>query len=457
MKEAAMRVRATIAGVMCAGVLLTSAASTADAAGTAMPPGWQASNMKPLAFLPLPGPRAFKLSIQQANGRWYLFVAEGGGAAELSREGRGFNVVDVTDPARPFVVTTVPVANGSGQLTHHDNLLIAGIQNPYDEGIAHPRETLFAKQSPATNDLAVFFDVSDPVHPKEISRWRTRGWGTHRNVYPGGKYAFMAAWLEGYKGQAVMQVLDVSDPAHPKEVSTWWQPGQKDGEPARPAPNGFHGPVTVSDDGRMLTMGYAPGVVNLDFSDPAHPTLIGELDFAPLPKLGAQSIHTGLPLKNGMLHVSIEPADPGCTESAAWAALVDNRNPKQPRLVSYYPRPSPPPGASYKSFCDKGGRVGPHNVNAEVHLPDAQAPGDLVFMSYFTAGVRVFDISDPYTPKETGWFLPKIGAWESGARGPEDILVDTRGNIYTSMGEEKGIWILRYTNPKGPRLPVTAR
>jgi hypothetical protein len=452
-----MRAGAGVVGAAVAGAVACGAMSVASAAGAPLPQGWQASNMKPLSHLDLPGPRAFKLSIKQANGRWYLFVAQGGGAADVPLEGRGFNVVDVTDPANPKLVTTVPVASGSGQLTHHDNLLIAGVQNPYAEGNPHPREAPFAKQQPAMNDLAVFFDVSDPAQPKELSRWRTRGWATHRNVYPGGKYAYMAAWIDGYKGQAVLQVLDVSDPVHPKEVSTWWQPGQKDGEPARVPPNGLHGPVTVSPDGKMLTMGYAPGVVNLNFSDPAHPTLIGEINFAPLPSLGAQSIHTGLPLKNGMLHVSIEPADPGCTESAAWAALVDNRNPAKPRLVSYYPRPAPPPGATYKSFCEKGGRVGPHNVNAEVHLPDAQGPGDLIFMTYFTAGVRAFDISDPNTPKETGWFLPKIGTWESGARGPEDILVDTRGNIYTSMGEESGIWIVRYTNPKGPQLPVTAK
>ncbi len=452
MRAVAMLVRGAVASAVAFCSL-----SVAGAAGSPLPAGWQASNMKPLSHLDLPGPRHFKLSIKQANGRWYLFVAEGGGAADVPLEGRGFHVVDVTDPTNPKLVATVPVASGSGQLTHHGNLLIAGVQNPYEEGNPHPREAPFAKQTPATNDLAVFFDVSDPARPKELSRWRTRGWATHRNVYPGGQYAYMAAWIEGYKGQAVLQVLDVSDPTQPKEVSRWWQPGQKDGEPARLPPNGLHGQVTVSSDGKMLTMGYTPGVVNLDFTDPTRPTLIGDLNFSPLPLVGAQAIHTGLPMKNGMMHVSVEPTEPGCDDSTSWAAIVDNRNPKKPRLVSYYPRPAPPPGATYKSFCEKGGRFGPHNVNGEIHLPDAQAPGDLIFMTYFTAGVRAYDISDPNMPKESGWFLPKIGTWESGDRGPEDVLVDTRGNVYISEGHAGGIWILRYTNPKGPKLPVTAK
>ena len=78
-------------------------------------------------------------------------------------------------------------------------------------------------------------------------------------------------------------------------------------------------------------------------------------------------------------------------------------------------------------------------------------------MTYFTAGVRVFDISDPYVPKETGWFLPVIGPWESGERGMEDVLVDTRGNIFVTDGEAKGLWVLRYDNPTGPKLPTPAK
>ena len=442
---------------LAAGVLAAGALWAGGTAAAPLPAGWQAHNMKPLAHLTLPGPRAFKLSIKQVKGRWYLYVAQGGQNPDLTHEGRGFNVVEVTDPANPKVLNTISLPNGGGQITQHDNLLIAGLQTPFDPGTVHPQEAPFGDAKPAVNDLAVLYDIADPVHPKQISTWRTDGWATHRNVYPGGKYAFMASWEVGYHGQAVLAVLDVSDPVHPKAIGHWWRPGQRDDEPLRAPPNGFHGPVSVSPDGKMLTMGYTPGLVNLDFTDPTHPKLIGELEFAPLPLIGAQAIHSGLPMKNGMVTVSIEPNLPGCTESLGWAAIVDNKDPAHPRLVSYYPRPSPPPGAPYKSFCDKGGRVGPHNVNAETHLPDAQAPGDLIFMTYFTAGIRAFDVTDPTTPKETGWFLPRIGTWESGQRGMEDVLVDTRGNIFVTDGRGQGLWVLRYTNPTGPKVPVLAK
>jgi len=62
--------------------------------------------------------------------------------------------------------------------------------------------------------------------------------------------------------------------------------------------------------------------------------------------------------------------------------------------------------APYKDFCQKGGRFGPHNTNQEIHLPDVEKPGNLVYLTYFNAGLRVYDIKDPHLPVETGYFIP---------------------------------------------------
>jgi len=61
-----------------------------------------------------------------------------------------------------------------------------------------------------------------------------------------------------------------------------------------------------------------------------------------------------------------------------------------------------------------------------------------------TALATLFDISDPHAPVEVGWFLPRIGRWAEGKRGPEDVLVDMRGNIFVSDGRDGGLWVLRY-------------
>jgi hypothetical protein len=387
------------------------------------------------------------MTMKRVAERWYLFVGDGG------RDGGGFEVFDVTDPAKPSRVAAVTVPGSNGQLTLGGDLLIVAQQSPFAPNSV--QEQPYAGVPPQVRSLATFFDVSDPRNPKQVSTWNTSGWGTHRNVYPGGRYAFMSAWAEGYKGQATLAILDVSDPRKPVEVGHWWQPGQRDGEPGRAPPNGYHGPAIVSADGKILTAAYTPSLVNLDIADPARPKLIGELEFSPLPNVGAQSLHSGIPLPGGMVHVNTEPSKPGCdSESVSFAGIVDNRNPAAPRLVSYYPRPQAPAGAPYKSFCDKGGRVGPHNVNGEIHSPYLQAPGPLIYMTYFTAGVRVYDVANPYEPREVGWFLPAIGTWASGDRGLEDVIVDTRGNAFVSDGHQKGVWILRYTGKAGATSPA---
>lgn len=411
-----------------------------------LPTGWQAQNLEPVGYTQIEGGRAFKLSIRRVGSRWYLFVGQ-----QSSAYGRGgFTVVDVTDAANPRQIRFIEIPNANGQLTMHGDLLIVGSQMPFAPpevggSPAYP----FRGSAVAENDLATLWDVRDPRRPRRLSAWRGAGWGTHRNTYPGGRYAYMSAWVAGYHGQSVLQILDVSNPRRPRVAGTWWRPGQRDDEtPREDLPLGFHGPVTISEDGRTLMTGYTPGLLNLDISDIEHPRVIGELIFSPLDMSGTQAIHTAIPVGGGFVHVNTEIGPPGCdTASLPWAALVDNRDPAHPRLVSHYPRPAPPEGAEYRTFCDKDGRFGPHNVNAEIHLPDAVAPGQLIYMTYFNAGLRVYDIADPYFPRETGWFLPEIGAFAQGMRGPEDVIVDTRGNVFTSMGRERGIWVLRYTGP----------
>jgi hypothetical protein len=155
------------------------------------------------------------------------------------------------------------------------------------------------------------------------------------------------------------------------------------------------------------------------------------------------------------LYVNSEAIAERCNEALNFAGLVDNRNPAQPRLMSLFPVPAPPKGAPYKNFCEKGGRFGPHNVNQEIHLPDVEKPGDLIYLTYFNAGLRVYDIKDPLLPVETGWFIPPQPSERAGplprdlVTQTEDVLVDTRGYIYVT-DKQWGLWILRYTGPDQP-------
>lgn len=72
---------------------------------------------------------------------------------------------------------------------------------------------------------------------------------------------------------------------------------------------------------------------------------------------------------------------------------------------------------------------------------------DLVFLTYFNAGLRVVDISDARLPREVGWFVPPDPAMRRGAlptrlvAQSEDVLVDRRGYIYLT-DKNHGLYVL---------------
>ncbi|MDB5455081.1 MAG: hypothetical protein JWP92_666, partial [Caulobacter sp.] len=67
---------ALLACALASGGPATSA-STVRPAATQMPKGWQASNLKPLAYIRVDptSTRAFKMSMKRVGDLWYLFVA----------------------------------------------------------------------------------------------------------------------------------------------------------------------------------------------------------------------------------------------------------------------------------------------------------------------------------------------------------------------------------------------
>jgi hypothetical protein len=431
----------SLAASACVGALTAALMASGGALADPIPPGGQAKNVKQIGFSALGGHYGgFKIAIKHtANDKWYLYSGHS--------FDQGWSIVDVTDPANPRYVKFIPYVTDdksilTAQVTLHDDLMITSLNS----------FTPQAKPLPAI----LLWDISDPENPKQVGSWQGGVTGAHRNSYPGGKYAYLSTSYPGFT-QHIMVILDVSDPAHPKEVGKYWQPGQKDGEPPSPYPEGFHGPVNVSPDGKMASFGYTPDVVNLDISDPANPKLIGSLHITmPFASVGTQSVHTVLPLwDRNLLYVSSEAQKSECQDDGMnFAGMIDNSKPAHPRLISIFPTPVPPPGLPYKDFCDKGGRFGPHNTSQEIHNPAIQQPGKLIDVAWFNAGLRVFDISDPRLPKEVGYFMPperpglkeQSGAHASPINWSEELAVDARGNIF--MNDDKwGLFVLRYTGP----------
>jgi hypothetical protein len=400
----------------------------------------------------------FKMAMQVVAGRWYLYVAH--------MWQPGWTVLDVTEPAHPVARAFVegPPNTMTLQVQVAGGRMVTGLERPLTELIADipwqgkawilwDELTTFKRAPWKTSREGIWiWDVTDPVRPRRVGEWASGASGTHRNFYDGGRFVHLATTLPGYRGH-IYVVLDIHDPARPVEVSRWFLPEQDMTSGIEPLRTGYylHGPVHVEGDRAYLPYGIG-GLVILDISDVRRPALVGRLAL-PADLGSAIGVHSVVPIPGRKLAViNSEPLGERCpgADGRNYAAIVDIADEAAPRIVSFLPEPHPPPGSSFATFCDRGGRFGTHNQHHPQHQPHLFASDTLVFMTYFNAGLRLYDIADAAHPREIAHFLPPDPAERLGILPTElvvqteDVLVDARGYAYVS-DKNQGIHIVRPT------------
>ena len=245
-------------------------------------------------------------------------------------------------------------------------------------------------------------------------------------------------------------IVDISDPVNPKEVARWSAPGQQVAAGEKPEDGmQLHGPAII--EGNRAYLDYrAAGMFILDISDITKPRQVGHLDFTG-PFDGGIAVHSILPIEAAIWSGSIQRPSPKIAAKASDTHSSTFRI-TRPRLLSIMPVPAPPPGAKYRDFCEKGARFGPHNINHLQHHPDVQKQDSLMYLTYFNAGLRVYDISNPRLPKEAGYFIPPDPVKRYGPvpdkliEQTEDVLVDRRGYMYIT-NKNQGMWVLGIQDP----------
>jgi hypothetical protein len=384
-----------------------------------------------VGYCDLEGRPGFKLALHERDGRWLLYTGHLWESA--------WSVVDVTDPANPSVVHRMagPDATWTIQVQAADDLLVTALERPVP-GWGVPEGAPF-------EEGVLLWDLSDdPAKPRQVGHWRTGSYGTHRNFYAGGRYAYLTAAGPEQVGQCLV-ILDVSDPTDPREVSRWAWPDQVGAD--RPPLAYLHGPAYVDGDTAYLPYGRV-GLVVLDVSDVADPRLVSVLGFGDLGSF--LGLHSAVPVVGrDLLVVNSEAIEEGGHEPLNYVFVVDVADPSAPRVLSTFPVPRPQPGLPHASYYDKGGRFGPHNQHHFQGNPAHFQLRDHVLLTYFNAGLRLFDISDPREPAEVGWFVPDDPAERRGVLPTElvtqfeDVVVDARGFIYCT-DKNHGVFVLRY-------------
>jgi hypothetical protein len=320
------------------------------------------------------------------------------------------------------------------------------------------------------------YDITDPTKPNLLQEFNTgeKGNGTHHNFYDGGQYAYLdCGWddqlrLENHQrpfSNGIM-IADLSDPSNVKEVSRWWVPGQRLGEEEeykkyifagdKTSWTGNHGALSVPkrvEDGGVIGYGGfgAFGMYCMDLSDIKHPKPYGSVQYE-FNAFGTIPFHTVLPVISDAAHPRLqnllvcthEALEADCREVYHTPYLLDVKDPRNPEIIGFFPRPQAPPDAPYKDFCFARGRFGSHNT--QCWLQPGAPKSNFVAMSWFNAGVRIFDISDPAHPKEVAWFVPPrdgdLNKYETWWRGTtENVFVEWDRNLIW-IGTHEGTYCL---------------
>lgn len=419
-------------------------------------------------YTDLDGRPGFKIAMQEVDDRWFVYLAHFWHS--------GWSVVDVTDPANPDLVNFIegPKNTRTAQIQVADGKMIVGLERPAGGGPAAGEGTDPSEQY--TTGAYIYDVQTDPTEPELLGHYETGGRGTHRNFYNGGDYAYMCASPEGFEPTMDdsstkpvknyhLRIVDVSDPTDPTEVSTWMWPGQHPNDVDAEKKNRyFHGPAYVLGDRGYLSYGRV-GMITLDLSDITDPKLIHQMDFGD--GLGGfNGVHSYIPIPgtdiaavNSEAILEGSPLDHENGDPLGYTFLVDiseerppdfeNTRHHGPRVISSMPLPVPEDDLPYDDYYEKVGRFGPHNQHHPRGEDCRLQTSDYLVMTYFNAGLRIFDISNPTVPREAGYYVPEDPPERMGGSRPrgglgtqfEDVAVDARGNIYCT-DPNRGLMVL---------------
>lgn len=412
-----------------------------------------------------------------------LVVMWARGKQRLLPAGTGF--LDVSDGRKPVMIETPKVRTG-GAVAYNSNLKkwimmvsagrpLTGANPEHPHGQYDPELKEKILNWEGLRGIRVY-DVTDPAKPNLLQEFSTgkRGGGTHHNFYDGGKYGFLdAGWDDDLRMENAqrpssngLMIVDMSDPSNIREVSRWWVPGQRIGEEQeykkywfagdQMSWTGCHGaciPPKRPEDGG--TIGYAGfghfGMFVMDLSDIKNPKPISRFQ-ADFESPGGIPYHTIHPLAPSARHPKLqnvvvgvpETVEPDCREPYKVVQIIDVKDPRNPRLIGWLPRPKAPKDAPYADFCQARGRFGWHNTHAWA-APGVARP-EILAVTAFNAGVRLYDLTDPTQPKELAWFVPRrdgnIEEYETWFRGTaETVFIEWDRNLIW-MSTHEGTYCL---------------
>ncbi len=368
-----------------------------------------------------------------------------------TRVSRGINVTDVRDPRHPKPVNFVPTHPNSVSMhlqTAEDLLLhiqeadqrsLLSAQEYYS-GSGRVDSSRFGVRGQDYAAGMTVYDIKDPANPRRIGFLEVEGLGIHRIWWIGGRYAYASALLDGFIDH-ILIVVDMADPTKPRECGRWWIPGMNAAAGETPSWSNRHAlhHAIVRDDFAYGSWRDG-GLTILDVKDKSAPKLIAHRTWSP--PFGGGT-HNAVPLHDRNLLVVADEATLNIDQQQMkYTWVFDIREKSNPVSIATMPTPAE------QDYVRMGGQFGPHNLHE--NRPGSFESSTTIFATWQSAGVRVFDIADPFRPQEIGHFVPpQPTVWMEPMRGrakmrhSADLFVSTDGLIYLT-DYDAGLYILQW-------------
>jgi hypothetical protein len=330
----------------------------------------------------------------------------------------GFTTIDVTDLRAPKAVDfqAAPANTWNIHLQAADDLLLVihakDLWKQFDDEASYYNGSLGTRLGGAEQNWSAgvaIYDIADPGSPRQIGFLPIDGVGAHRLWYPGGRYAYASVLPHGFSDY-VFAAIDLADPTKPAIVGQYWLPGMNIAAREHPTWDtdrwryALHHAIIAGD------VAYASwrdgGLTLLDVSDRTDPKPIVHRNWSP--PFGGGT-HTSLPLPGReLLIVADEATADELADGLKHVWVFDIRVPANPISIATLPTPAE------RDYATKGRHFGPHNLHE--NRPGSFVSDTVIFATYQNAGLRAFDISDPFRPQQIGAFVPR----------PPDRLMDPR-------------------------------
>ena len=317
-----------------------------------------------------------------------------------------------------------------------------------------------------------FHDVSDPRDPQMLSFFLSRENGATHGLEIDDSFVYACAstpdskpGLPGENGVFAQELLiiDYRNPKSPVLANSLHIQGQRIGEEFeerdRLKPDGtvqrvWCHEITLHKD-RIYISWRDAGLVVVDVSDPFDPSIISRLDYVP-PFNGGSigAAHTSAPvIVDPSEHPTLLVQTDEIWCPPGFGRIIDISDLSNPQVISNYRLPHVD-----DRFNSETGEFDCLPGQQSIHLPwfDFRSPS-LLYQAWYDQGVRAWDISNPFLPREVGFYLsPRYAAPGRVDRHTREVFQDPdTGLIYVTDGNGGGLTVLRWTGaiPQKPPMP----